>query len=78
MSVELNRYLGDGVYAQYEPCNASITLRTGSHKAHEADNTIFLEPEVLAALDGYRKNIAEVELVAEREYLRDMQEKKQS
>lgn len=75
MSIELIRYIGDGVYAQYEPCGASITLRTGSHKPEEADNTIFLEPQVLAALDGFRKNIAEVELIAEGEYLREQQEK---
>jgi hypothetical protein len=46
-------YLGDGVYAtlEYDCCNGSgATLTTGTHKQDEADNIIYLDPEVAQAL----------------------------
>jgi hypothetical protein len=37
------RYLGDGVYAQFD--GYRVILTTGHHNAGLADNIIFLEPE---------------------------------
>jgi hypothetical protein len=42
-------HLGDGVYVAIECGRARLT--TGSHLEAEATNTIFLEPEVIHALE---------------------------
>jgi hypothetical protein len=44
-------YLSDGVYAQIE--RGMVKLTTGSHVDTEAQQTIYLEPEVCAALQRY-------------------------
>lgn len=44
-------YLGDGVYANYDGYMVVLTTENGI----SATNTIYLEPEVLAALDRYVK-----------------------
>ena len=49
-------YLGDGVYASYDGHHIILDLR------QQLDQTMFhiaLEPEVLLALDRYRKEIKE-------------------
>ena len=74
MSIELIRYLGDGVYAEFDPSSCNMTLRTGSHHAHEADNTIVLEPAVIAALAGYVKQIHDLEEDAYAKLLQDQDE----
>ena len=48
-------YLGDSVYAQIE--NGMILLTT--ENGFGASNKIYMEPEVLEALDKYRKLIEE-------------------
>ncbi len=51
-------YLGDGVYAIYnEFGDGQLVLRTGSHEGRNADAEIFLEPEVMAALERYMQRI---------------------
>lgn len=44
-------YLGDGVYAQVE--NGVLVLTTGTDLKQDPSNVIFMEPEVLAALEAY-------------------------
>jgi hypothetical protein len=66
-TVGLIRYLGDGVYAEYEPCSANFILRTGSHKNDEADNYIALEPAILRALIKYAQQINDLEEQAAKE-----------
>ena len=46
-------YLGDGVYVAIEHGMARLT--TGSHQEAEADNVIFLEPDVIGALQLFLK-----------------------
>jgi hypothetical protein len=48
-------YLGDAVYASYD--GFAITLTTNHHDPRFAGAVIVMEPEVLWALDTYRKNI---------------------
>jgi hypothetical protein len=48
-------YLGDSIYADVSGCGIVLTTENG----FEASNTIFLEPEVLHALDRYRHRIAD-------------------
>lgn len=54
-------YLGDGVYADFDRGVIVLTTENGI----EVQNTIYMEPEVLAALDRYRNwlplKIAQVE-----------------
>lgn len=47
-------YLGDGVYASFDGYH--IWLHVGSH---DSPRLVALEPEVLEALDRYRREIAE-------------------
>ena len=54
---EYGEYLGDGVYAHFDGWH--IMLTTGHHNILDAHNIIALEPEVLAKLDRYRKDLAE-------------------
>lgn len=46
------RYVGDGVYASFDGYHIQIHL--GSHKAPPC---VALEPEVLAAINQYQKDI---------------------
>ena len=46
-----NEYLGDGVYVAIE--DGRLLLTTGSHRVEEAENRIYLEPEVMAKLVAY-------------------------
>jgi len=48
-------YLGDGVYAAWD--GYVVELRTNSHT--DSTNIIFLEPEVLAALNRFYENAKE-------------------
>ena len=60
-----SEYLGDGVYAFFDGYH--ITLTTGHHSTLDAKNIISLEPDVLAKLDRYRKDLAE-QLKLEKEF----------
>ena len=51
--MEINEYLGDGVYAQYDGCG--IWLLANDHK-HPTDR-VYLEPEVLAALNRFLERV---------------------
>jgi hypothetical protein len=51
------RYLGDGVYAQFD--GYGIVLTTGHHDPVEASNAIVLEPEVVNAFVNYRVALVE-------------------
>jgi hypothetical protein len=46
-------YLGDGVYVAIE--RGMARLMTGSHLVAEAENVIYLEPEVISALELFIK-----------------------
>lgn len=50
-------YLGDGVYASYNPDTEMMTLTTGSHIIEQADAVIFLEIEVIRELAKLLKSI---------------------
>jgi hypothetical protein len=46
------RYLGDGVYAQFD--GYSVVITTGSHLAHGGhDQCIIMEPEVVECFQRY-------------------------
>jgi len=47
------RYLGDGVYVQRERCSIVLTAEDGIR----ATDTIYLEPEVIRALEEYLKEL---------------------
>lgn len=49
MKIGDSRYLGDGVYCTADP-SGMLALRTGSHRPEEADNTVWIEPQVVDAL----------------------------
>lgn len=51
------RYLGDGVYAQVD--NGMIALTTGADLGNPHDNVVYLELEVLVALEAYIKSARE-------------------
>lgn len=59
MSVERKVYLGDSVYAEFDGYGITLTTENG---LPAPSNTIFLEPFVLAALDAFRKRLAEEEI----------------
>lgn len=44
-------YLGDGVYAEFN--GFGIWLRTGDYRQEIADDSIYLEPEVLDSLNKF-------------------------
>ncbi len=46
-------YLGDAVYAEFDGYAVILTTEDGL----QTTNTIYLEPEVLAALDEYVKSL---------------------
>jgi hypothetical protein len=50
-------YLGDGVYASFDGWH--IWLRTGSHEARDATNSVALEPAVFNALLEYQRKLVE-------------------
>lgn len=50
-------YLGDSVYASYNPDTEEITLTTGSHIIEQADSVIFLETEVIQALKFFLERL---------------------
>jgi hypothetical protein len=58
MSAQLKQYLGDSVYADCDGFGITLTTENGDGPS----NTIYLEPEVLNALDRYRKWLKEPEL----------------
>jgi hypothetical protein len=45
------RYLGDGVYAEVSRCGVLLTVQDGTN----ATNIIYLEPDVMRALEQYLK-----------------------
>lgn len=48
------QYLGDGVYAQqWAMIPGGVILSTGSHILEEAENVVYLEPEVIDALQKF-------------------------
>jgi len=49
----MKTHLGDGVYADFDGFMVVMTTENGI----EVTNTIYLEPEVLAALDLYREQL---------------------
>jgi len=51
-----DRYLGDGVYASYDGCMVWLDLR-----GQDSTTRIALEPEVLAALDEFRKAVVQAQ-----------------
>lgn len=56
------RYIGDGVYAQFD--GYGIMLTTGSHLESECDNRIVLEPEVI---EGFQRYITDLKAWLESE-----------
>lgn len=44
------QYIGDSVYADFDGYHIVLTTENG----YGASNTIYLEPQVLAALDDYK------------------------
>jgi hypothetical protein len=48
---ELKQYLGDSVYADFDGYSIKLTTENGDGPS----NTIWLEPEVMLALEAYRK-----------------------
>lgn len=44
-------YIGDGVYAEFD--GFGIWLRTGDHRVEACENEIYLEPDVLQALNNF-------------------------
>jgi hypothetical protein len=52
-------YLGDGVYVTEDDVRGGIVLTTAHHEQLKADNVIFLNPEVLDALDRYLQRMKE-------------------
>lgn len=50
-------YLGDKIYASYNPDIEMMTLTTGSHIIEQADAVIFLEIEVVRELAKLLKSI---------------------
>jgi hypothetical protein len=51
----MSEYLGDSVYADFDGYHVILYLNNGDG----AHSQIFLEPQVLFALDRYRKQLAE-------------------
>lgn len=49
MSARFKQYLGDSVYADFDGRGITLTTENG----YGPSNTIYLEPEVLAALNKY-------------------------
>ena len=47
-------YIRDGVYAEFD--GFGIWLRTGNHQKELADDSIYLEPEVLHSLNEFYKS----------------------
>ena len=54
MTDKLATYLGDGVYASVTDEHGTIVLTTGSHINEIADNVIYLDPSVMAALVEFK------------------------
>jgi hypothetical protein len=54
------RYLGDGVYAQMDNiCREYVILTTDSHILENAQNTIYLEPDVIKRLKFFIADMEE-------------------
>ena len=51
-------YLGDGVYAYYD--GFGTWLRANHHTKFECTDEIYLEPEVLEALNNFNKDVKEM------------------
>lgn len=47
------KYLGDGVYASFDPAMPAIVLTAGHHNTKYADHTLFLDETVLPKLEQY-------------------------
>lgn len=56
------QYIGDGVYVNYDGHGISLTTEQGL----QPDNIIYLEPEVISALEKYTEKI--------RNYIKDLHE----
>lgn len=54
-AIPKKEYLGDSVYCDFDGCAFVLTTENGMG----ASNTIFLEPQVLNALNGYAKRVEE-------------------
>jgi hypothetical protein len=67
VSIELKTYLGDSVYAEYEPCDGSIKLTTENGHPSDPSNTIILDTAVLDCLEKFRARIANVEASAQQD-----------
>jgi hypothetical protein len=69
------RYLGDGVYISWkEEPYRELIITTGSHDLNEADNKIFLEPQVLGKLDDFLtelKHYLAAKIIAEEQSQKD-------
>ena len=50
------QYLGDSVYAEFD--GYGITLTTWNGYPDDPRNTIYLEPQVLAALEDYKSYVS--------------------
>jgi hypothetical protein len=48
-------YLGDGVYAEFD--GYGFWLRTGDHRDDRCDDKIYLEPEILLALNIFNNEV---------------------
>ncbi len=55
---KMYEYCGDGVYACYD--GFGIWLHANNHRAELATDKIYLEPEVLEALNRFNKAVREV------------------
>jgi hypothetical protein len=51
-------YLGDAVYAEFD--GYGISLRTQHHRPELCTNEIYLEPEVLQALNNFLASLQKV------------------
>lgn len=51
----MKQYLGDSVYVDYDGFAFILTIENG----HGPSNIVCLEPEILEALDEYRKTVKE-------------------
>lgn len=54
--IDFKDYLGDGVYVDFDGFSIEILTSDGITKT----NSIYLEPDVLAALNRYQKRILQI------------------
>lgn len=56
--METKRYLGDSVYAEFDGCTICLTTENGD-PVNDPSNEIWLEPEVLKALNRFVEELKE-------------------